>query len=212
MMKPAMYVLRCVTCVLIIGLLLACNREDKRNTILPPDIVLQAGDVVFRQGIGATSRVVRMADDNGVYSHVGLVVDMGDSLMIIHAVPGEPDYEGDYDRVKINTPEQFYSLQYAASGEVRRLHNADAAIIECATYYAKQAYKHGVAFDHNYDDEDTTKLYCCELIERAFLLSGFSISDNKRHDLFCPGIGYISCILPSDILRSSYLESYSKFN
>ncbi len=200
-----------VICLLMIVGLSACKGE-KRKHIMPADITLQAGDIVFRRGVGAMSRMVRMADNQGTYSHVGLVVNVGDSLTIIHAVPDEPDYEGDYDRVKMDSPERFYGTMYAAAGEVKRLREMDSVIVRQATAYAYEAYRAGVAFDHAYDDMDTSKLYCCELIERAYLLSGIAISEGQRHSLFCPGLGDIYCILPSDILQSSYLETVYQFN
>ena len=35
------------------------------------------------------------ADRGGSYSHVGMVVDSCGVMMVVHAVPDEPDYEGD---------------------------------------------------------------------------------------------------------------------
>ena len=44
------------------------------------------------------SQAVLLAEKDGAYSHTGIVVDSAGVLMIVHAVPGEPDFEGDEDR------------------------------------------------------------------------------------------------------------------
>ena len=70
------------------------------------------------------------------------------------------------DRVKMETPEKFYSSINAKMGEVKRL-RGDTATAAKAARYALEAYRRGTLFDHGYDDSDTTKMYCCELIEYA---------------------------------------------
>ena len=90
-------------------------------SILPDGCKLKAGDLVFRRGNGITSRAVLMADQRGGYSHVGIVVDSCGKMMVVHAVPDEPDYEGDIDRVKMETPEKFFLSVNAKIGEVKRL-------------------------------------------------------------------------------------------
>ena len=89
--------------------LVSCEERVGERSILPDDFTLRAGDVVFRRGEGITSRVVLATDANGNYSHVGIVVDSAGSKMIVHAVPGEPDFDGDADRVKMDTPGRFFS-------------------------------------------------------------------------------------------------------
>ena len=90
--------------------LVGCSQSaPAERSILPPDVVLQTGDVVFRLGGGAMSHAVAYIDRDGAYSHVGIVVDSAGKKMIVHAVPGEPDFDGDPDRVKMDTPERFFS-------------------------------------------------------------------------------------------------------
>ena len=56
---------------------LACSNTGRMQsgTILPEDVELRAGDVVFRKGSGFTSQAVLIAEKGGAYSHTGIVVD-----------------------------------------------------------------------------------------------------------------------------------------
>lgn len=200
---------RLVVAVVSVVLLAACSRREA-VTIMPAGCSLKAGDVVFRLGNGLTSRAVLMADGGGVYSHVGIVVDSCGTMMIVHAVPGEPDYEGDPDRVKMESPEKFYSSLNARIGEVRRLHDNRAAASEAARH-ALEVYRRGTLFDHDYDDCDTTKMYCCELITFAYGKAGIRLTDGKRHRFKLPGMKPICCILPSDICNSRMLTKIISF-
>ena len=77
-----------LVCILLTG----CITDGPFRSILPETVELRAGDVVFRRGGGLTSRAVLMADAQGQYSHIGIVVDSAGQKMIVHAVPGEPDF------------------------------------------------------------------------------------------------------------------------
>ena len=98
----------------------ACQQTPTAQSILPEHTLLKAGDVVFRQGNGLTSRAVRAADSDGRFSHIGIVADSAGALRIIHAVPDEPDFPGDPDRVKMETPERFFNAIHASCGKVMR--------------------------------------------------------------------------------------------
>ncbi len=187
----------------------ACG-EKAPGTILPADVTLETGDIVFRMGGGLSSHAVRFADKGGRYSHVGIVVDSAGTKMIVHAVPDEPDFEGDPDRVKMETPEKFYSSINANCGEVKRLEN-DAATAERAAAFALETYRRGTLFDHDYDDSDTTKMYCCELVETAYRKAGTPLAEGARHDIKLPGMRRIRCILPSDICNNGKLKRIIAF-
>lgn len=189
--------------------LAACGRNGTK-TIFPDGCRLRPGDVVFRRGGGLSSHAVMMADRNGRYSHVGIVADSAGVMMIVHAVPGEPDHEGDPDRVKMETPEKFYRTVNAAAGEVKRP-LADRATAEKAARYAVEAYRRGTLFDHDYDDSDTTKMYCCELVEHAYAKAGMPLAGDRRHRLHLPGVKTIECMLPSDICNSPRLKTIISF-
>ena len=135
---------------------------------------------------------------------MGIVVDSCGTMMVVHAVPDEPDFEGDVDRVKMETPEKFFLSMNAKIGEVRRLKGDTATAIRAARH-AMEIYRRGTLFDHNYDDTDTTRMYCCELIEHVYKTAGLPIAGKTRHDITLPGMK-LRCILPSDLCDSEKFE------
>lgn len=187
----------------------SCNNRKQACCILPKSFSLQTGDVVFRRGGGFTSQVVVTADPHGNYSHVGIVVDSAGHKMIVHAVPGEPDFNGDVDRVKMDKPERFFSSMYATTGEVCRPKDKVVAV-KAADFAFEQYHKH-VLFDHDYDDHDTTKMYCTELVVYAFQNAGHDIIGKDRHSVNTPFLK-AQCIFPSDIYLSPFLNSVIKFH
>lgn len=194
--------------ILVLVTLVSCS-ETGFVSILPEGCSLRAGDLVFRRGNGITSRAVLLADKRGGYSHVGIVVDSCGTMMVVHAVPGEPDFEGDSDRVKMETPEKFFLSVNAKIGEVKRF-KGDTATAARAARHAMEIYRRGVLFDHDYDDADTTRMYCCELIEHVYKTAGVSLVGDTRHDILLPGMR-LHCILPSDLCDNDKFESIILF-
>ena len=186
--------------------ILACSDgvSVQSGTILPPDVELLPGDVVFRRGSGVTSQAVLMAEKNGTYSHVGIVVDSAGMPMIVHAVP----YEDKEDRVKMEHPDEFFAPSKAQKGAVYRyLDNetarraADAAVRVC---------QRGVLFDHDYDASDTTKMYCTELVIFAYSRTEHPLSKIHSHHLHL--VGFESdCFLPSDLQHCKDLRQVATF-
>ena len=186
--------------------MLACSDRARMQsgTILPDSVQLKAGDVVFRRGSGFTSHAVLIAEGReGVYSHTGIVVDSAGVLMIVHAVPGEPDYEDDEDRVKMECPKEFFHLTKAQQGAVYR--HTDSVKAQNAAYQAWQTYLRHPLFDHDYDDSDTTALYCTELVVHAYRQAHAPLRGLKHHHLHL--VGFESdCVLPSDLRKSGDLK------
>ena len=185
------------------------NPNKDVSCIMPANCTLHIGDVVLRRGSGLTSRTVLALDEKGEYSHVGIVVDSAGVKMVVHAVPDEPDYEGDPDRVKMDTPEQFFSSVYAQTGEVCR--HKDSLAARKAAAAALDVYHRHTLFDHAYDDNDTTRMYCTELVVHAYHRAGVELVGTERHHVDIPFLK-MDCMFPSDVLESEQLESKYKFS
>ncbi len=200
--------------VLLTGMLAACGQQTRQKKskadycLLPDSVELQPGDVVFRRGEGFTSQVVLVADREGNYSHTGIVVDSCGQRLICHAVPGEPDFEGDPDRVKADRPERFFSTEFTTIGEVCR--PQDSVVAQRAAKVAWQAYQRHTLFDHDYDDLDTTRLYCTELVAYAFSRAGVDIVEGRGHHINLPTM-QTDCVFPSDIHESEFLKPLIQF-
>lgn len=191
-------------------LLCACSGKNEiRSTIQPDNIKIQTGDILLRCGYGLTSRMVLYADKGSGYSHVGIAVDSAGKLMVVHAVPGEPDFEGDEDRIKLEPIEKYYGNDRACGGQILRY--KDSLVANQAAKYALDTYLRNVLFDHNYDDTDTTEMYCCELIEYAYKKAGVSIVGKGSHNFNLPGLNISHVILPSDFLKSANLRTITRF-
>ena len=186
-----------------------CKESKEAYCIMPSNCELHTGDVVFRRGCGLTSQTVIKLDEKGQYSHVGIVVDSSGVKMIVHAVPDEPDFEGDIDRVKMDTPEQFFSSVYAQQGEVCR--TSDSVAARQAADAAMEVYRRHTLFDHGYNDSDTTRMYCTELVVHAYHKAGVELVGTERQQVDLPFLK-MECMFPSDILESDYLKSTYKFN
>lgn len=195
--------------LLALVLLTACGPDGPAHSLLPAGFELHTGDVVFRRGGGLTSHAVLIADRKGQYSHVGIVVDSCGTKLVVHAVPGEPDFDGDPDRVKADRPEHFFSSVYAGLGEVCRPRDAEAAAQ--AASVAWRVYRRHTLFDHDYDDHDTTKMYCTELVAFAFRQAGIDlVEDRGGHYINLPFLQG-ECVFPSDVYQSDFLTSVIKF-
>ena len=201
-------IVQVINLVFICLFVVACSGTKGERMILPDDLVLTEGDIVFRRGTGLMSLTV-VAADGGKYSHMGIVVDSAGVKMVVHAVPDEPDFPGDVDRVKMELPSKFFSTFNAVMGEVMR--HKDKKVAEVAAREALRLYRRGILFDHDYDDSDSTKLYCSELVEMAYLGAGVSLAEERRHDFIVPGFHFEHVIMPTDIYESSMIRTISRF-
>jgi len=186
--------------------MLACSDGSgvQSGTIFPQDVTLTPGDVVFRRGSGVTSHAVLIAEKGGAYSHVGIVVDSAGVPMVVHAVP----YEDDEDRVKMESPHDFFATMRAQEGAVYRHDDSDVA--RQAAEAAVRVYRRGVLFDHSYDDSDTTKMYCTELVVFAYGKTSKPLSGISSRHLHL--VGFESdCILPSALLECKDLKKVATF-
>ena len=212
---------RQLTSLLLLSLLfiLSCKEGQKsdkhkvviinpNSTLMPKGVQLREGDVLYRLGGGIMSSAVLEADPNGGYSHCGIVVDSAGTLMVVHAVPGEPDYEGDPDRVKMETPEKFFAKENAFKGEITR--PRDAQIGHKAAEVALRIYHKKTLFDHDYNNEDTTKMYCTELVIYAYEKAGRPLVGPPQHHFNIPAYE-ITCWMPSDIYESKFFKPVARF-
>jgi len=166
--------------------------------------VMENGDLLFRRGMGFVGHVVTNADREGRYSHVGIVVAKDNTFYIVHAVPHEPDFEGDVDRVKCESVYKFIGRYPDASIGLYRLDVSDS-LKAMASAYALLLSERCIPFDHDYNLEDDDALYCTELVELVYARAGVSVSEGRRTDFFFPGMAG-SYIMPSDLTQCAKLR------
>lgn len=179
------------------------SRETERPTEWPVDL-FREGDIVFRKGTGVTSQVVLTADKEGAYSHIGILKQIDGKWYVVHAVPGEPDYEGDVDRVKLDPVERFFSRNRASNGAVMRLEETPEKARRAAQR-AFDLYRARILFDHEYDLTDTTRMYCTELVNHVYLKEGIDLSEGRLTYVNFPGFTG-DYLMPNDISRNKKLH------
>lgn len=202
MHRSTIAILLCLSLLTIIG----CNGNapTPRSDVDSLLVHLEEGDLVFRRGTGFVGHVVTMADTEGHYSHVGIVVCKDSSHYIVHAVPHEHDFEGDFDRVKCEDARSYFGRYTECVAGIYRLQVSDS-LKSIAANHALRLSEMRIPFDHDYNLEDTTALYCTELIEYVYGLVGVSISEGRRTDVYLPGMTG-QYIMPSDMTKCSKLE------
>lgn len=141
--------------------------EPHLTQLVPLDLV--DGDLVFRRGIDAVSRIALSYGDQPRFSHVGMVVRVGGSATVVHAVPRDFTGQGG---VRSDPLEQFVA-PYAVSdvGYLR----VDALSVDQraqARRYLMQAL--GSPFDYEFRYSDDTALYCTELVVKALESAGLA--------------------------------------
>ena len=166
--------------------------------------IVKDGDLIFRRGTGVVGRIVTTTDREGLYSHVGIIVTIDNTHYVIHAVPHEHEYEGDYDRVKCENIAHFVHRYNDADIGIYRLDVSDS-IKSIATQHAIRLSKKDVGFDHNYNLEDTTTLYCTEFVEYVYGFANISISEGRRSNVKIATSSDLY-IMPSDLTNCSRLS------
>lgn len=205
MKSPVLYV---SVVVWICAIIAACSSSSDTKRCIPENL-LQEGDIVFRRGSGVMSHAVLHAGNKkGAYSHIGIVVRRGGSWNVIHAVPGEPDYEGDPARVKMESIRTFFAPERAVSGAIMRLDSVDTGTaVRCAF----DLYRVRTPFDHHYDSSDTTEMYCTELVCFSYLKAGVDLAEGRSSRVRIPGFIDVACVLPSDVLACGKLKTVYQF-
>lgn len=192
--------------MLIFALTLAgCQASSDKETpsVQLPQALFRDGDIAFRRGTGIASRVVLAADREGNYSHTGILKKQKGKWYVIHAVPGEPDFKDDPDRVKMEPIEAFFKKRKVVNGAIMRVQEDSIAACRAAIH-AEHLYNARVLFDHDYDLADTTKMYCTEFIDFIYKKEGIDLPEGRISHVNIPGFRG-DYLLPNDIAQSKRL-------
>ena len=133
---------------------------------------------------------------------MGIIVKDTSGWNVIHAVPGETDKEHPIETIKKETLSQFFAPDKAISGAIFRLDSCQQEAVYAAKK-AEQLFHKNILFDHDYDTNDSTKMYCTELIWYVYQKTGIDISEGRRSAY--PAMRY-QYILPSDITDNQQLK------
>lgn len=145
------------------------------------------------------STVVRLFEGtDGDYSHVGIIVIERGQAFIIHANPSD---DSRTDRVIKEPWHAVISPRRITDAAIFRLADVTTArtVGFVAAGVAHQFEREALPFDHDFDLFTPRKLYCTELVWRAYMaagidLRGHSFGSDRRY------------LLPSDLIKSGLLR------
>ncbi len=179
------------------------NSSNKHNNYDNLKLLLKDGDLLFRRGTGVAGHFVTAMDNEGKFSHVGIVVNKDSGWFVIHAVPNEREFDGDFDRVKCEYIDSFLDRYPNCDIGLYRPEVEQEKIATAVRNAIRLSIKQ-VPFDHDYNLEDTTKLYCTEMVEYVYSLAGVSISEGRCTEITFPMMqGFY--IMPSDFTKNNIL-------
>ena len=185
----------------------ACSKSTNANERVQYDTLgLRNGDLLFRNGCGYESHVVTNISA-GDYSHIGIAYRAAEGWWVIHAVPGEAE-EGKPEVLKCESIAEFYRADRAKAGACARVHCTDS-VADAAARHAMRLVERRVVFANDYDIEDSSQLYCTELVRLVYADCGVDLCEERRHS--APLFAQSEVIYPEDIWSSPYLIHKKKF-
>ena len=193
----------------LLSLLVQCTSSVERKAVDLPISDFQAGDVVFRRGESMASRVVLFNDPDGEYSHVGMIVQSDSGLLVVHALPGTHPTQAGEDLVRAERLSEFFAPENALYGKVMRLPLNSTQKGELS-YRALQKVEEQTEFDHDYDFQDTTKLYCTEFLQLLYAHVGIDLAEGRTTRINIPGL-HADLIMPADVHRNKRLKTVFSF-
>lgn len=193
---------------LLTGTMSCSNHAKSRIQVMFDTKRLRNGDLLFRNGIGYESRVVTGLSD-GKFSHIGIAYHDGRQWNVIHAVPGENEKD-EPEYLKCEPIEDFYSRFRAKLGGSARVSCTDS-VANIVAERALQIVNSKVVFDNNYDIDDTTELYCTELVRLVYLAQHIDLCEDRWHKI--PIINTKAhVIFPEDIWNSPLIAEKNVFD
>ena len=180
-----------------------CHRGGRAEEFVLPDTVqLQTGDLVFRRGESRESRAVTTFDRKSDYTHVGVVINVNGRWMVLHAVPNERATKQEKDSVKLEPVGTFFRSDRAVKGGVFRYPITLGDTMRLLQKGLDIHDRH-LLFDDQVDLEDTTAVYCTDLVWFLYQQAlHIDLSEGRRHHLPL----FPELIFCSDILQNEKLE------
>ncbi|MFI3286391.1 MAG: YiiX/YebB-like N1pC/P60 family cysteine hydrolase [Rikenellaceae bacterium] len=194
--------------LLISSSISSCQSSEDESIKRNITIKLHDGDIAFRRGLGVVSNAVVMMNNRATYSHCGIVVHHNGEWCVVHAVPYEGERLED-DKVYCEPIGEFYSSLKAHCGAIYHLERLDSVERQRVVSYARYHLDAKTLFDHDYNLEDDERLYCSELVWRAYLAVDCDLSQGRRTHVVLPPFKGVH-IMPADIeLNDSLSLIYS---
>lgn len=165
---------------------------------------VENGDIIFRRGVGLASDFVVSVDADSRFSHVGIICKQAGHPYVIHILPGEG--HGDDDTVRMEPLVLFLSPGNASGYALCRLSGKHRAVAQRATSQALSFWKKQLCYDYDFDVSNAQRLYCSELVWRAYNVAGIDLTDGMLQRVSFP-FYQGRYVLISRLLNSRWLET-----
>jgi len=170
--------------------------------------LFKSGDIIFRRGQGILGQALFQVDKTSEYSHVGIIKMINNRPFVIHASTGENF--GQDAIVIIEDLETFLKTELTQAISIYRLKNIDDIIGSKVANIADQYAQKKIPFDSEFNLKTKDRLYCTELVWRAYLAIEIDLVDSEFSHLSIP-LGQDEYLLPSGLLNSHYLYQIYQF-
>lgn len=188
---------------------------------------LKNGDLVFRSGNTWLSNMAEQVAPDVTYTHVGVITLDRAQVKVVHAsIEGDSLVETLGNRVVEEPLADFLQKGNATHAAIYRLkdplprHPADSSVpsvmpsvqqaADNAAAIAKTYAVKSVPFDSGFDLSTADKVYCTELIWRAYLDSGVDLADQGLESFAFPFSGQY--LTPDALANSENLQPVYQFN
>ncbi len=132
------------------------------------DYDLQDGDIILRKGRSMVSDLIARSFENSRrMSHCGIILNSAGGYEVVHTISGSISEQ---DGIRKDTLQDFVLGADKANVYILRSRNIrnQRLIRDNVTQLLSQ----NPPFDHNFDLEDSSRLYCTEMIRKVFLDAG----------------------------------------
>ena len=191
--KIAFYLSFIFVIVILLLYKLVVDQPQEISTSKIATVNLKNGDLILRCGRSIESYTVILADSSSKFSHIGIISVENNIPFVIHAVPWK---KHTIKKEKIN---DFINYKVASSYAIYRT-NYNSAILKNVVTQANLFYKKKYTFDNEYNLKTNTKLYCTELILKAFKNAGVLLDIQPK--VFNYIIGKRPIIYPSEFTKA----------
>jgi uncharacterized protein YycO len=172
--------------------------EKKRASLFTLDEKqLSNGDLIFRKGRDLASSLVLAQGNSGQFSHVGVIVKQQGIVSVVHSVPEQSEAIAG---VQTELLSHFISFDNASDIAVYQMKVVDDKAREKILEYLLQQI--GKPFDDDFLLSTDKKIYCTELVIKAFAYAGVTLVTEQA---FIEIIMLDEPVLPPDHLRRSSL-------
>jgi len=154
---------------------------------------LQNGDLILRCGRSTESFAVYLADANSEFTHIGIISIENSIPFVIHAVPSKTNL---IQKEKLST---FLNSKNTSNFAIYRS-NFNEVYLDKVVKIANSYYLNKYEFDTKYDLDTNTKLYCTELVLKAFNSCGANLKIKPKELNYI--IGKHNIIFPSEFTKA----------